>query len=153
MDIQMKMPDLATTGSDIRVVRWLVQPGEPVQCGQPLLEVETDKAVSQVESIATGVLKEVRVAADAAVSVGQVIAVLAVALSPPSVDRSLAPLISSGPQPSTVHPPPSTFAPRPSRPVRVPLPQPSYDRAFLLSLCERMLLIREFEERVKFLFL
>src|SRR5262245_39622783 len=114
MDIQMKMPDLATTGSDIRVVRWLVQPGEPIQRGQPLLEVETDKAVSPVESIATGVLKEVRVAPDAAVSVGQVIAVLAVTLtqpsggsavtpSPPSVDRSLAPPISSGPQPSTVH--------------------------------------------------
>ncbi len=50
----MKMPDLATTDSAIKVIRWLVAPGESVARGQALLEVETDKATMEVESIATG---------------------------------------------------------------------------------------------------
>ena len=54
----MKMPDLATTDSAIKVIRWLVTPGQPVQRGQALLEVETDKATMEVESIATGVFKQ-----------------------------------------------------------------------------------------------
>src|SRR5436305_13825465 len=78
MEVRMKMPDLATTGSDIRLVRWLAQPGQTIRRGQPLLEIETDKAVSQVESVATGVLKEVRVLPDGMVSAGQVIAVVEV---------------------------------------------------------------------------
>jgi pyruvate/2-oxoglutarate dehydrogenase complex dihydrolipoamide acyltransferase (E2) component len=56
----MKMPDLSTTDSAIKLVRWLVLPGQSVKRGQSLCEVETDKAASEVESIATGVLKEFR---------------------------------------------------------------------------------------------
>ncbi|MFI5358345.1 MAG: lipoyl domain-containing protein, partial [Opitutales bacterium] len=36
------MPDLATTDSEIKVIRWLVTIGQPIQRGQALLEVETD---------------------------------------------------------------------------------------------------------------
>lgn len=50
----MKMPDLATTDSAIKVIRWLVAVDQPVTRGQALLEVETDKATMEVESIATG---------------------------------------------------------------------------------------------------
>jgi len=50
MRLEMKMPDLATNESEIRIVRWLVEPGQEVQRGQPLLEVETDKATMEVES-------------------------------------------------------------------------------------------------------
>ena len=58
MLINVKMPDLsATEGSDIAVKRWLVEVGGAVKRGQPLLEVETDKATMEVESIATGVLR------------------------------------------------------------------------------------------------
>src|SRR6476646_1458233 len=76
MELRIKMPDLATTGSDLRLVRWLVKPGDTVVRGQPLCEVETEKAMLEVESIATGVLKESRVQPDELVSVGQVIAVI-----------------------------------------------------------------------------
>jgi len=54
----MKMPDLATTDSTIKVIRWLVTPGQPIKRGQALLEVETDKATMEVECIATGVFKQ-----------------------------------------------------------------------------------------------
>jgi pyruvate dehydrogenase E2 component (dihydrolipoamide acetyltransferase) len=76
MRFEMKMPDLATTDSAIRVVRWFIEPGEKIERGQPLLEVETDKATMEVESVANGVLKEVQAAINDEVSVGQVIAVL-----------------------------------------------------------------------------
>jgi pyruvate/2-oxoglutarate dehydrogenase complex dihydrolipoamide acyltransferase (E2) component len=71
------MPDLAATeGSDIVVKRWLIEVGAPVKRGQPLLEVETDKATMEVESIATGVLTATCAQAEEKVAVGQVIATI-----------------------------------------------------------------------------
>ncbi len=130
----MKMPDLATTGSDVRLVRWLVSPGQIVKRGQPLVEIETEKAVSSVESIATGLLKEVRVLPGGMVSAGQAIAVFEVATTLPAAADRISESAAS-----------SLGA--------VPMVLPHYKRAFLLSLYERMVLIREFEERVRFLFL
>jgi pyruvate dehydrogenase E2 component (dihydrolipoamide acetyltransferase) len=54
MEVSMKMPDLATTGGPINVVRWLIDLGQQVERGGALLEVETDKAVMVVESVVTG---------------------------------------------------------------------------------------------------
>ncbi len=78
MRFEMKMPDLATTDSEIRIARWLIETGQKVERGQPIVEVETDKATMEVESVASGVLAEVRAAANDAVSVGQVIAIMEV---------------------------------------------------------------------------
>ena len=73
----MKMPDLSTTeGSEIGVTRWLVEIGQPVKRGQPLLEVETDKAVQEVECIANGWLKAVHVQAGDRVAAAHVIATI-----------------------------------------------------------------------------
>jgi pyruvate dehydrogenase E2 component (dihydrolipoamide acetyltransferase) len=74
METVFKMPDLSTTDSAIKLVRWLVKPGQPVKRGDPLCEIETDKAASQVESVVTGVLKELRAQAGEMVSVGQELA-------------------------------------------------------------------------------
>jgi YD repeat-containing protein len=80
MDVNMKMPDLATNdGVELGVARWLVEIGQSVKRGQPLLEVETDKAVQEVECIASGVLKTVHVAAGQKVAVGTIIATIKVA--------------------------------------------------------------------------
>ncbi len=75
MRIDVKMPDLsATEGSDILVRRWLVPEGARVKRGQPLLEVETDKATTEVESVATGIVAEILARPDLKVAIGQVIA-------------------------------------------------------------------------------
>jgi pyruvate dehydrogenase E2 component (dihydrolipoamide acetyltransferase) len=76
MRFEMKMPDLSTNELDVRIVRWLIEPGQAIERGRPLLEVETDKATMEVESAVSGVLQEVRSQVNEAVSVGQVIAVL-----------------------------------------------------------------------------
>jgi pyruvate dehydrogenase E2 component (dihydrolipoamide acetyltransferase) len=79
MEIKMKMPDLATNdGVEIGVIRWLVEVGQPVKRGQPLLEVETDKAAQEVESIATGTLQATWVEAGTKVAVGTPIATIKV---------------------------------------------------------------------------
>lgn len=79
MKLKMKMPDLSANEGDIKVVKWLIEPGQSVQRGQPLLEVETDKATVEVESIANGVLAEICAQPDEDVPVGQVIAVFEIA--------------------------------------------------------------------------
>jgi YD repeat-containing protein len=77
MEIKMKMPDLSTTeGTDIGIKNWLVEVGQPVKRGQPLLEVETDKAVQEVECIANGTLQTAHVQAGQSVSVGTIIATI-----------------------------------------------------------------------------
>jgi pyruvate dehydrogenase E2 component (dihydrolipoamide acetyltransferase) len=70
------MPDLATADSEVTIVRWLVEPGQPVQRGQPLLEVETDKATMDVEAIASGTLKAIHAQAGERVTVRQLIAII-----------------------------------------------------------------------------
>lgn len=79
MDVNMKMPDLATNeGVELGIQRWLVEVGQPVKRGQALLEVETDKAVQEVESIANGTLKAIHVHPGDQVPVGAVIATISV---------------------------------------------------------------------------
>ena len=77
MDVNMKMPDLATNeGVELGITRWLVEVGQPVKRGQALLEVETDKAVQEVECIANGTLKAIHVQAGEKAAVGTIIATI-----------------------------------------------------------------------------
>lgn len=79
MDVNMKMPDLATNeGVELGITRWLVEVGQPVKRGQALLEIETDKAVQEVECIANGTLKTIHVQAGEKAAVGTVIATIKV---------------------------------------------------------------------------
>ncbi len=101
----MKMPDLATVDSDITVVRWLVEGGQSVRRGEPLLEVETDKALMEAEAIATGTLKAVRAQPGDAVAAGEVIAVIEVEGVAPAIAASQpveppAPVSAASPPPS-----------------------------------------------------
>jgi pyruvate dehydrogenase E2 component (dihydrolipoamide acetyltransferase) len=111
MRFEMKMPDLATTESDIRIVRWLIEPGQKTQRGQPLLEVETDKAAMEVESVASGTLQEVLCQAGDAVAVGQVIAVLEVEPAAIAVPASQAPQTEQPPDAATVAKPETPRSP------------------------------------------
>ena len=68
-----KMTDFMEEG----VIRaWLANEGDRVEEGQPLLEIETDKALAELESPASGYLKGIRSGADpgVAVPVGETIA-------------------------------------------------------------------------------
>jgi pyruvate dehydrogenase E2 component (dihydrolipoamide acetyltransferase) len=77
MNVEMTLPDLSTTGTSVKIIRWLVDAGQAIKRGQPLLEVETDKSTMEIEAYLSGVLVEILADADAEVEVGQVIALIA----------------------------------------------------------------------------
>ena len=62
-----------------RIIQWLVREGEQVEQHQVIMEVETDKAVAELESPASGILKGIRPGAveGARVPVGETIAFIA----------------------------------------------------------------------------
>ena len=70
----IKMPDLGTTVDKVTLVNWLKQEGEQIKRGEALCEVETDKATTELESVAQGVLLRQVVAAGTEIEVGTVIA-------------------------------------------------------------------------------
>ena len=74
MATPIKMPDLGTNVEEIRLVQWLKQEGDPVKRGEPLCEVETDKATDELESVAEGVLLRQVVPADSEITCGTIIA-------------------------------------------------------------------------------
>jgi pyruvate/2-oxoglutarate dehydrogenase complex dihydrolipoamide acyltransferase (E2) component len=79
MEVKLKMPDLSTTeGTDIAIIKWLVAVGDQVERGQVILEVETDKAVQEIEAIASGVLTAQLARPGDKIPVGQVIATIMV---------------------------------------------------------------------------
>jgi len=84
MAVEVVMPALGgSAAAAARVARWLKREGELVARGEPLLEVETEKAVVVVESPGSGVLSGIRVREGEEASVGAVLAyVLAPAARP-----------------------------------------------------------------------
>ena len=73
----LELPRLADTLVEGTVSRWLKRPGEPVRRGEALVEIETDKVNTELESPADGVLSEVLVAEGETVPVGRVLARIA----------------------------------------------------------------------------
>ena len=58
----------------MKVVRWLKNVGDSVTAGEPLLEVETEKSVVEIEAAATGALAQILVQVDQQASVGDQVA-------------------------------------------------------------------------------
>jgi len=70
---EFKLPELGENISQGDLVRLMVAPGTKVSEGQPVMELETDKAVVEVPSSVSGVVKEVKVKEGEKIKVGQVI--------------------------------------------------------------------------------
>ena len=71
------MPKFEMAQESGTIVRWLYQEGNPVKKGEPLLEVETDKVVMEVDAPASGILKGVCAREGDRVPVTEVIAFIA----------------------------------------------------------------------------
>ena len=76
MAINVIMPALGMAQDTAILVQWLKREGEAVTKGEPLAEIQTDKATVEIEASATGVLANVSAAAGAEIPVGQTIAVI-----------------------------------------------------------------------------
>ena len=71
------MPVLGMNQDTGLLVTWHKQAGDTVEKGEPLMDVETDKAVMEIEAPAAGILTDVRASEGEEVPVGDVIAVIA----------------------------------------------------------------------------
>jgi acetoin:2,6-dichlorophenolindophenol oxidoreductase subunit alpha len=182
VDFAMRMPDLGVVDDTVTVVRWLIEVGQWIERGEPLLEVETDKSIMELESAVSGRLQALAVPAGGEAAAGQVIATFMIAdAGEPTAARRDRPPDGAEPGPVTntavigdsaavvdwsdpvvAQAEPALPAERISffarnrraRDGDVAKAVPAtYPAEFLRQLYDRMVLIREFEDGVKFLFL
>ena len=92
------MPQMGYDMQEGTVVRWLKSEGAEVALGEAVAEIETDKAVVEFESVASGVLRKILVSEGTSVAVGQPIAIVGeVGEELPEVVPEAAPLPDGGP--------------------------------------------------------
>ncbi|MBV9574899.1 MAG: 2-oxo acid dehydrogenase subunit E2 [Acidobacteriales bacterium] len=96
---EFKLPELGENIVEGDLVRLMISPGTQIAEGQPVMELETDKAVVEVPSSVSGTVKEVRVKQGEKIKVGQVIFTL---------DAGATAKTSANPAPA-----PEKFAPSP----------------------------------------
>ena len=70
---EFRLPDIGEGLTEAEIVRWLVAEGDPVQADQPIVEVETDKAVVEIPSPSAGVVVSHGGAEGDVIEVGQVL--------------------------------------------------------------------------------
>lgn len=77
MPFLLKMPSLSPTMKSGKITNWLVKSGDEVEVGQILAEIETDKAVMEMEAFESGKLYKIsQEAGPDPIEVGQIIGVL-----------------------------------------------------------------------------
>jgi len=91
------VPQLGDPSTYIRVARWVASVGDTVRAGQPLVELETDKATFEIPASADGLLAACHVLTGASVQVGDTLAVLHLGtLSPAALVRPVIPSTAPG---------------------------------------------------------
>ncbi|MCS6986618.1 MAG: pyruvate dehydrogenase complex E1 component subunit beta [Sphingomonadaceae bacterium] len=114
--MDVRLPALSPTMEVGTLARWLVKPGDRVRSGQPIAEVETDKATIELEAEADGVVEALLVPEGTeGLPVGTVIARLA------GVDDGFAPAPSAAPG-VAARAAPATAQPVPPRAAEGPGP-------------------------------
>jgi pyruvate/2-oxoglutarate dehydrogenase complex dihydrolipoamide acyltransferase (E2) component len=111
MAVAIRLPDLGTNVEECKVLRWRVGLGEPVKRGDVLADIETDKAVAELESTGEGVLLEVWVQAGDLARTGDVLAFVGKPGEPLPARANVSAAV-----PAFAHPQPSPTASR-SRPA------------------------------------
>lgn len=92
--IPVVMPQPGETITEAVLVRWHRKPGELVEAGTRLFEIETEKAAIDIDAVSTGLLADLLVAAGQSVAVGAPLATIYLvrprrrAESPPSARLS-----------------------------------------------------------------
>ena len=73
---ELVMPQMGYDMQQGTVVRWIKKEGDEVVRGEPVAEIETDKAVVEMESIGGGVLRKIVAPEGTVAQVGEVIAII-----------------------------------------------------------------------------
>src|SRR3954447_17223224 len=115
MATKVIMPKLSPTMEEGQISRWLKKEGDKVSMGEPLAEIDTDKATMEMQALANGVLRKILINEGQAAPLGQLIAVIG------EPDEDIASLLSEAPAPAP--------APKPAEPAPAPEPPPQAQAA------------------------
>ncbi|RNF39011.1 dihydrolipoamide acetyltransferase family protein [Planococcus salinus] len=74
---EVKLPKIRDEADESLIVIWLVSEGEEVGKGDPLLEIQTEKEVTEIEAEVSGIIQEIRVKRGDTAKVGEVLATIA----------------------------------------------------------------------------
>ena len=85
------MPKLSPTMEEGQIARWLKKEGDKVSMGEPLAEIDTDKATMEMQALADGVLRKILVNEGQSAPLGQTIAVIG------KEDEDITSLVSEAP--------------------------------------------------------
>ncbi|HXT64721.1 MAG TPA: pyruvate dehydrogenase complex dihydrolipoamide acetyltransferase [Pyrinomonadaceae bacterium] len=133
MATQVVMPKLSPTMEEGQVARWLKKEGDKVSMGEPLAEIDTDKATMEMQALSAGVLRKVLVGEGESAPLGQPIAIIG------EPDEDISELLKSAPPAGAAKetveteakPPESEKAPAQEKPAAEeepsPKPEPSTD--------------------------
>jgi pyruvate dehydrogenase E2 component (dihydrolipoamide acetyltransferase) len=76
MATQVMMPKLSPTMEEGQLSRWLKKEGDKVSMGEPLAEIDTDKATMEMQALANGVLRKILIGEGESAPLGQAIAII-----------------------------------------------------------------------------
>ena len=126
------MPQMGYDMHEGTVVRWLKAEGDEVQVGEPIAEIETDKAVVEFESTAAGVLSKVLVQEGTSVPVGDPIGIVGAAGEEVAAEDD-----ADEPAAEAESVPVAETAPPPAEPIEpAPAPEPPQAKAQVLDAGE-----------------
>ena len=133
------LPALGMSQDTGKIVQWLKAEGEQVAKGEPLVEIETDKATVEIEAPVTGVFTRISGTEGEDVPVGQVIArILVAGERAAEVQKSEKPdtqnsAKANGSQPSAVAAPPNPTQPEVPTPIADTSSRPAIAASMLAS--------------------
>jgi len=114
--IALEIPKVGLVMENARLVRWLKQVGDTVRVGEPVLELETEKSVVEIESAENGRLVEILLQVDGEAQVGDRVAWLENDAVEPATSPD-APAARSGHSPASAPSPATTGAGAPMVPA------------------------------------
>jgi pyruvate dehydrogenase E2 component (dihydrolipoamide acetyltransferase) len=109
---EFRLPDVGEGIHEAEILKWLVEVGETVGLNQPMVEIQTDKAVVEIPAPVKGKVAEIRAKPGAVARVGDVIITIAPADGQPASQKAAA-NGQSGRQAA----PPEQPTPAPERPT------------------------------------
>ena len=104
MATKVIMPKLSPTMEEGQISRWLKKEGDKVSMGEPLAEIDTDKATMEMQALGNGVLRKILINEGQSAPMGQLIAVIG------EPDEDIASLLE---QKETDSPPPAPDVAKP----------------------------------------
>ena len=115
MATKVIMPKLSPTMEEGQISRWLKKEGDKVSIGEPLAEIDTDKATMEMQALANGVLRKILINEGQSAPLGQLIAVIG------EPDEDIASMLSEAP--AKKEPEPKKQEQKPA-PAAAPAPAP-----------------------------